>query len=95
MGGQSPSWAPNGRELFYRNQDDVIAVSVQTEPTFEAGTPKLLFQGTFAQARGIVTNYDVDSADRFLMIEEEDQGPGQIHVILNWFEELKRLVPTD
>jgi len=24
-----------------------------------------------------------------------DQGAGQIHVVLNWFEELKRLVPTD
>ncbi len=28
------------------------------------------------------------------MIREEE-GPGQINVVLNWFEELKRLVPTD
>jgi len=26
---------------------------------------------------------------------KEDQAAGQINVILNWFEELKRLVPTD
>jgi len=27
--------------------------------------------------------------------EDEEEGPGQINVVLNWFEELKRLVPTD
>ncbi len=31
------------------------------------------------------------------MIKEEElpEAEGQINVILNWFEELKRLVPTD
>jgi len=28
------------------------------------------------------------------MIKEAGAGQGQINVILNWFEELKRLVPT-
>ncbi len=31
---------------------------------------------------------------RFLMIKDHTH-PAQIHVIRNWFEELKRLVPTD
>ena len=42
--------------------------------------------------------YDV-SADgqRFLMVKETEQATAatQINVVLNWFEELKRLVPTD
>jgi hypothetical protein len=31
------------------------------------------------------------------MIKEayEDEGQGQIHVVQNWIEELKRLVPTN
>jgi len=29
------------------------------------------------------------------MIKKEQTAAGQIHVILNWFEELKRLAPTD
>jgi hypothetical protein len=31
------------------------------------------------------------------MIKEadEEEGQGQINVVLNWFEELKRLVPTN
>jgi hypothetical protein len=33
---------------------------------------------------------------RFLMIKEGEQAASatQINVVLNWFEELKRLVPT-
>ena len=41
------------------------------------------------------SNYDVDAQGRFLMIREAEQGANQINVVLNWFEELKRLVPTD
>ena len=44
------------------------------------------------------TNYDVSpDTERFLMIREpEDSATGdQIHLVFNWFEELKRLVPTD
>jgi len=26
---------------------------------------------------------------------KEDEGTAQINVVLNWFEELKRLVPTN
>jgi len=39
--------------------------------------------------------YDISpDGQRFLMIKRE-QAPAQINIILNWFEELKRLVPTD
>ncbi len=30
-----------------------------------------------------------------LVIKGAEQGAAQINVVLNWFEELKRLVPTD
>ncbi len=73
-----------------------MAVSIQTEPTFEAGTSKLLFQGAYAPMNPpMVSNYDIDAQGRFLMIREEERGPGQINVVLNWFEELERLVPTE
>ncbi len=42
--------------------------------------------------------YDISpDGQRFLMIKEADEEEGQqaqINVVLNWFEELKRLVPT-
>ena len=93
-GGDSPVWAPDGQELFYRNQDKMMTVSIQTEPTFKAGTPRLLFEGAYVRGTGR-NGYDVDSEGRFLMMKDEEQTSNQIHVVLNWFEKLKRLVPTD
>lgn len=43
-GGSQPVWARNGKELFYRSEGRVMVVSLQTEPTFQAETPRLLFQ---------------------------------------------------
>jgi hypothetical protein len=42
-------------------------------------------------------SYDVTSDGRFLMIKPDagtQSAPPQMVVVLNWFEELKRLVPT-
>jgi Tol biopolymer transport system component len=99
-GGVEPRWAANGRELFYRNQigDQMMAVNITTEPTFGAGTPRLLFEGSYQRSPGGVAFYDVTpDGQRFLMLQaaEQEAGGSQINVILNWFEELKRLAPTN
>ena len=88
-GGMIPRWARSGRELFYRNGDKMMVVDIQTEPTFKTGTPTLLFKGQFGA--GDVT----PDGKRFLMVQsvEPEQAPTRIHLVLNWFEELKELVP--
>ena len=95
--GVSTLWAPDGRELFYRSGDRMMVVRVETEPTFKAGSPELLFTGSYSVAAG--RNYDIDpDGQRFLMlkdVEEQASARSQLIVVLNWFEELKRLVPTD
>jgi para-nitrobenzyl esterase len=95
-GGEQPVWSPTGSELFYRSGNKMMSVSVGTGPTFRAGKPEVLFEGSYVLDPHIsaIPYYDV-SADgqRFLMIKD-DTKPDQIHVILNWFEELERLVST-
>ncbi len=72
----------------------MMAVAVETELEFKAGTPSTLFKGRYVH--DIFRNYDVSpDGHRFLMIKEAEKGQDQINVILNWFSELKRLVPTD
>jgi serine/threonine-protein kinase len=99
-GGAEPVWARNGRELFYRNGDKMMAVAIETEPELSVGTPRLLFEGRFlpvpfGDEPG--SSYDISpDGQRFLMIKrEQDLVPTEIIVVLNWFEELKRLVPTE
>ena len=97
-GGTEPVWSPDGRELFYRNRDQMMVVSVETEPSFTPGKPRLLFNGQFQfePSDFASPNYDVSpDGQRFLMIKAAEEGANQINVVQNWFEELKRLVPTD
>ncbi len=95
-GGREPLWSPDGSELFYRSGDSLMAVPVKTEPPFEAGSPEVLFTRNYAFAVGRM--YDIAPDGRFLMIKAAgttEEGLGNVVLVQNWFEELKRLVPTD
>jgi Tol biopolymer transport system component/tRNA A-37 threonylcarbamoyl transferase component Bud32 len=96
-GGTEPVWNPNGRELFYRSGNNMMAVDIATQPSFTTGKPRMLFEGVYEPAGGSVPYYDVSpDGQRFLMLKPVEQaaGPRQINVVLNWFEELKQKVPT-
>ena len=99
-GGREPLWSPKGDELFYRQEDRMMAVSVQTTPRFRPSRPRELFRGPFlspATIGGITRTYDVaPDGEHFLMLEMGGGGGElELRVVLNWFEELKRLVPTE
>ncbi len=86
-----------GREISYRNGETVIAVPIQTDPSFTMGNPEVMFEGDYLLAAG-GPNYDISpDGERFPMITqvEDTSATSQIIVVQNWFEELKRLVPTE
>jgi hypothetical protein len=64
---------------------------------FAPGRAVRLFEGTGylgAGAQGGGRTYDVSpDGNRFLMVRTEDQASTPLVVVLNWFEELKRLAP--
>jgi len=94
-GGTSPVWARDGRELFYRSQGGLMTVDVRTEPSFNAGTPRVLLDAP--RLAVYVEEFDVSSdGQRFLFVEDVvlRRDNRSLVVILNWTEELKRLVPT-
>jgi Tol biopolymer transport system component len=97
-GGTEPVWNPNGRELFYRNGDKMMAVDISTQAGFAASTPRMLFEGRYEHPPVRLHNFDVSpDGQHFLMLKPVDQeqaAPTQINVVLNWFEELKRRVPA-
>ena len=96
-----PHWTRGGRELVYRSGDAILAVPIELSPTFRAGTPAVLFKGTYFNETG--PQWDVTpDGNRFLMLKPAgasgaaagDQTRPQIVLVQNWFEELKRLVPV-
>ena len=101
-GGSRPRWSRDGTELFYYVAPDIImAVPVDTGAELVLGRPEVAVQGTHAIPLNTGIHYDVSAdARRFLLIVDEDRPDGgasqpQITIVLNWLEELKRLVPVD
>ena len=97
IGGTRPVWARNGRELFYLvPPGKVMAVPIQPVSSFAAGNPQMVFDGPYIASNPGPT-YDVSpDGKRFLMIKAAQptaaaSTPPQLVVVLNWFEELKRL----
>ena len=76
-----------------------MVVRVDTSDGFRWGSPEQLFAGQYILDPYVpvgIPNYDVDlDGQRFLMIKmtESEDARRQIAVVLNWFEELKALVP--
>jgi len=98
-GGHEPVWNPEGGELFYRSGSRMMAVAIDMESGFTPGTPQMLFEGPYVPTGFSYPNYDVSpDGQRFLMlapVASQADGATQIHIVLNWTEELKRLVPTE
>ena len=100
-GGVSPLWGPDSREVFFLTAERpgasvtlMVAVN-DTDPTFTPGIPRPLFDGSYrigGSPRS--TAYDVSpDGQRFLMIKEITTSEPLV-LVLNWHEELTRLVPT-
>jgi Tol biopolymer transport system component len=88
-GGTQPRWNRNGRELFFRAGAKLMAVDVETGALFRAGAARTLFEK-------VSSDYDVTpDGKRFLMLKPATAtaDPTEIHVILNWFADLRRRVP--
>jgi Tol biopolymer transport system component len=92
-GGNEPIWVRTG-ELFYRWGDAVMVVKVTTTPTVSVGIPRTVVERPYARSGAFWQNYAVSpDGRRLLMIKATGREvPARLHVILNWAEELKRLV---
>jgi hypothetical protein len=101
-GGNDPVWRRDGRELFYRNGDRMMAVSVMAGDTFDGRQPQELWRGPYSHgmssscgAPGLTSsNYDVTpDGQRFLMIQDEHvstTSTGQIVLVVGFAQTLSR-----
>jgi len=98
-GGMEPIWSPAGDRLYYRSANGrrVFAVDVISGDPLRFGSEVLLFEGSFEPGLTWGAKWDIHpDGDRFLMLQPEYPDPPEgISVIVNWFEELERLVPTE
>ena len=101
-GGRAPHWSRTGDELFYLRLDGAMMVArVFTEPSLHADQATHLFDGIGYKAGGTLVNYDLDLSresgrERFLVVKttSDQAATAEPIFILNWFDELQRLVPS-
>lgn len=97
-GGTEPVWSRTRPELYYRNgAGEMVLVNVLPGIEFVAGPEQVLFPATEYRSDFYHAAYDVTAdGQRFVMIRVSESGSlnEELIVVENWFEELKRLVPT-
>jgi serine/threonine-protein kinase len=98
----NPVWSRDGKQLYFFQVDTrkLVAVPITQAPSFSVGAPVIVPVDGVVQ--GIErTQYDVAPDNRVLIVLPTDRGQPisrssqQIDVVLGWFSELKRLVPTN
>jgi serine/threonine-protein kinase len=94
--GTEPVWSRDGSRLFFRSGGSLMVSDVRLLPEFEAAKPRVLFGTPFDSAGVLHAGYDTGpGGTSFVMIRtEKESTASEIHVVLNWFSELERLVPT-
>jgi len=97
-GGRYPLWGRNGNELFYINLNGaMMSVPIILSPKLKIGRPTKLFDWTRPASVITARPYDISRVDgRFLMgraVSASAPPPIDISVVINWFEELRMLLP--
>ncbi len=82
-GGVEPVWAKNGRELFYREGDRVMAVAVNGGNEFSFKPATALFESRYVHA-GQPPTYDVAADGRFVMLKSDKASQTPFNIVLNW-----------
>jgi hypothetical protein len=70
-----------------------MAVAIETAPALNVGTPHELFEGSYFNSGHDWAITPDGSNFIFIRDKEGQSGPGEMNVVLNWFEELKRRAP--
>ena len=90
-GGREPVWSHDGRELFFRNGEQMLTVDVEIGESFALGQPRVLFEAPYDLTSVSNQFYDVaPNGERFVMIQRVDDPPTETRVVLNAIDEIRR-----
>jgi serine/threonine-protein kinase len=68
LGGTEPAWSRDGRELYYRSGDSLMAAAVSLSPAFAVTGRRVLFTGAFLQATNSREYDPAPDGQHFVMV---------------------------
>jgi len=89
-GGREPVWSRTSTEIYFRSGDRMMAVEVERRPKFRAGTPRVLFEGSYRTWDP--ANFDVTATGRrFVRLRSVAHSRSALHlpIRLDWLDELE------
>jgi serine/threonine-protein kinase len=93
-GGRNAIWSRDGRRLFYRESDQVLAVEVDRTPAFSAGKPVPLFSGRYRMT-GRDFDVSLDGTEFVMMRANGERTTPRINVLLDWWRSLDARLRAD
>jgi len=87
-GGGEPLWSRDGRHLYYRIGDKVVAATISGSQTPVVTGRETLFEGPFATDL-YHPNYDVAPDGSFIMVRPVEENRHLVMVV-NWIQELRQ-----
>jgi len=97
----NPSWLPDGTKVIYHGNTRFNIVRIKTQPAFTASAKVTAAPLPFERDYD-VRKYDIGAVGVVMITSQAPDAattaapdvPHEIRVVLNWFEELNRLVPA-
>jgi serine/threonine-protein kinase len=101
-GGVQPLWSPSGDELYYLSSGRLLSAPIAAGETLSIGLSSVVLDTLpYVPYERSGRSYDIaPDGERFLFVstaatisDNPAEGADRYEVVLNWAEELKRLVP--
>lgn len=92
--GAFPVWTD--KEIVFMSEKKVVAIEARTQPTFQAGTRRELFESPYERNEIPLRNYDVTRDGQTFVFVRNAPGRSRslVHVVLNWSSGLAREAPA-
>ena len=90
--GLYPQWSVDGSEIYYRDDDKIMAAKIQTSPELKVISRRIVCNSIRVSSGYTQRDFTVDPDGRVLMLKsaEDLSKPVQVNVVVNWFSELKK-----
>ena len=94
----TPRWSRDSTELYYRglgtNRSHMYVLKVGAGATLDGARPQVLVDVPDS-GNNVLVEFDVGRDGRFLLLKGVPQQAPIPHVIVNWFDVLRRAMPAD
>ncbi len=90
-GGSLPRWAPDGKRIYFTRREEIFSVPLTISVGQAGGTIAVGREERVMATQGL-NSFDVSPNGKTIIVAQRGVGtlPDKFHVVLNWFEELKK-----